>query len=121
MRLQAHGKVIVGVLQGAELSYPIDHPTSHCSPFNAFAVRLTLRVFAVHMANSMMRQFIEPIGKWRLPKHGCVTGIPIEHEVRSFHSVQGSRPLCPCPGVAFVFVFEQQDNIYPGSLLGGFA
>ncbi len=121
VRLKAHRVVIAIVLERAELPDPIDDASTDRSPLE-FAVGFADRVFAMAVADAMLRQQLIVVGIRRVAGEcGGVAGIPVEHEIVLGNFGQQCGGLFAAARVAGHLVFEQQNQIVPGAGSRGLA
>src|SRR5204862_1725115 len=121
MSFQAGGVLVALLFQSAELSSPVDCPASHGRPFLAAPGWFLLNVFAVNMADSILRQLVISIWKRVLPTHRRVAWIPVDHDVRGLDSRQSPCRFRARCGVARVFVFQIKNDVLLGGFVRGFS
>src|SRR5712664_3309813 len=120
VRFEAHGSGVPRLHQGAELPDVIDDAPAHRRPF-VRAIRVAHDIFAMHMPDAFLGDFIEPVRKSDLATIGRIPGIPVQFEVRRLHGLKGAHGLGAGRGVAAKFVFEKKSDLLRGDLSGGVA
>src|SRR5258708_37814023 len=97
--------------KSSELTDPIDDSASHRRPFVGFAVRLLDRIFAMAMADPLLRQKVIAVWVWLLAPCSCISRVPIQHQITGLHRAQDFGGLGRRGGVACEFVLEHQNHV----------
>src|SRR5258708_39748308 len=96
--------------KSSELTDPIDDSASHRRPFVGFAVRLLDRIFAMAMADPLLRQKVIAVWVWLLAPCSCISRVPIQHQITGLHRAQDFGGLGRRRGVACEFFFEHPNH-----------
>src|SRR5258708_23376170 len=96
--------------KSSELTDPIDNSAPHRRPFVGFAVRLLDRIFAMAMADPLLRQKVIAVWVWLLAPCSCISWIPIQHQITGLHRAQDFGGLGRGGRVACEFVLEHQNH-----------
>src|SRR6266480_1297753 len=102
MSFQANREVITVTLKRAKLSFPINEAFPHWRPF-LFA--LPCDIFAMAVADAVLRQQIVTVRIWLLTIRGSIAWVPVQHEVRRLHCFQHLGSVRTCRGVQATVVF----------------
>src|SRR5258708_8605892 len=92
MHLQANAEMVSITVEGAKLSLPIDHASSHGCPFVTLTGWFLRCILTMHVAEPVLGQEIVTV---RIRRFAALTGVarvPVEHQVLRLHGLQ--RPSC---------------------------
>src|SRR5438552_1173348 len=91
MSFKAHGVLISGIQERAELAHPVDDAASHALPL-VFAVPCFNCVFHMAMPDAVFGDELISIGIRNLAVRSRVAGVPVQHEMRALFPASRSRP-----------------------------
>src|SRR5712692_1325442 len=117
---QADCSVVGVTLQSAELPDPINHTSPHGCPLISRTRGLAGDVFAVDVADTLLRQAFITVRERRLTGHRGIAGVPVQFEIGGADGIECPDRFGAGRGVAIMLILKEQNDALPGSLGGRF-